>query len=165
MFRIATCLIWAVLEIRRLLSHNRGPRDLPLSVEGAHTFVDNTLSLVTFSTPTDDFLDHFTKMIAAGKPPNDDDWKKKYREPPAPDTRLSIVAQMQYTIRAQLARADGLRHSILKRAFEGKLVPQDPNDEPASALLERIRAERAKVVTATAKRKGRRPQAATVVME
>ena len=72
---------------------------------------------------------------------------------------------MQYTIRAQLARADGLRHSILKRAFEGKLVPQDPNDEPASALLERIRAERAKVVTATAKRKGRRPQAATVVME
>ncbi len=35
-----------------------------------------------------------------------------------------------------------MRQSILKRAFEGKLVPQDPNDEPAPVLLERIRAEK-----------------------
>ena len=35
-----------------------------------------------------------------------------------------------------------LRQSILKRAFEGRLVPQDPNDEPASFLLERIQAGR-----------------------
>ena len=42
-------------------------------------------------------------------------------------------------------RASRLRQSILKRAFEGKLVPQDPNDEPAIQLLERIRAEREKL--------------------
>ena len=35
-----------------------------------------------------------------------------------------------------------LRQSILKHAFEGQLVPQDPTDEPASVLLERIRAEK-----------------------
>ncbi len=40
-------------------------------------------------------------------------------------------------------RAARLRQSILKRVFEGKLVPQDPHDEPSSVLLERIRSQRA----------------------
>ena len=39
-----------------------------------------------------------------------------------------------------------LKNSILQWAIQGKLVPQDPNDEPASALLERIRAEKARLV-------------------
>jgi hypothetical protein len=46
-----------------------------------------------------------------------------------------------------------LRQSILKAAFEGRLVPQDPTDEPASALLARLRARN--LATATPRQGGR----------
>ena len=42
--------------------------------------------------------------------------------------------------------AEDLRKAILQQAIQGKLVPQDPNDEPASVLLERIREEKARLV-------------------
>src|SRR5574344_1695532 len=41
---------------------------------------------------------------------------------------------------------DQLRKSLLQYAIEGKLVRQDPNDEPASVLLERVRAEKARLI-------------------
>jgi type I restriction enzyme S subunit len=50
-----------------------------------------------------------------------------------------------------------LHQSILKWAFEGKLVDQDPNDEPASVLLERIKAERERTAPVR-KRAKRRPR-------
>ena len=61
------------------------------------------------------------------------------------ESRLSICDQLEATIIENLQKAEALRQSILKQAFEGKLVPQDPNDEPAEKLLERIKQEKLKV--------------------
>ena len=61
------------------------------------------------------------------------------------ESRLSICDQLEATILENLQKAEALRQSILKQAFEGKLVPQDPNDEPAEKLLERIKQEKIKV--------------------
>ena len=59
------------------------------------------------------------------------------------ESRLSVCDKLEETITQSLLQAEALRQSILKQAFAGKLVPQDPSDEPADKLLARIRAERA----------------------
>lgn len=58
------------------------------------------------------------------------------------ERRFSVADEVEKTVVAELKRAEQLRQSILKKAFSGGLVPQDANDEPASVLLERIRAEK-----------------------
>lgn len=73
--------------------------------------------------------------------------------PPLPEQRriaeeldrlLSVIFHLETVAGQQLRHSTSLRQSVLQTAFSGKLVPQIPNDEPASVLLARIRAERAR---------------------
>lgn len=70
------------------------------------------------------------------------------------DRRLSLADALERQMEVSLARNAMLRRSVLKNAFEGKLVPQDPRDEAASVLLERICAIR--LSTADRRKKVRR---------
>ena len=72
------------------------------------------------------------------------------------ESRLSVCDKIEESIGTSLQQAEALRQSILKKAFEGKLVPQDPDDEPAGVLLERIKAEREKAAPAGRKVNSRR---------
>ncbi len=58
------------------------------------------------------------------------------------DEQFTVIEQNEREIDAALKRSAALRQSILKKAFSGQLVAQDPADEPAGVLLERIRKER-----------------------
>ena len=57
---------------------------------------------------------------------------------------LTIIDRLEAEIDNQLLKADALRQAILAKAFSGQLVVQDPHDDPASVLLDRIKAEREK---------------------
>lgn len=86
--------------------------------------------------------------------------------PIPPNEEQVVIVKLLITAREQadlqlaalelsLKQSAAQRKNILKAAFSGQLVPQDPNDEPASALLERIRAERT-AHSGDGKRQGRK---------
>jgi type I restriction enzyme S subunit len=56
---------------------------------------------------------------------------------------MAVLAAVEDAVRMAEHKVIPLRSSILTAAFSGKLVPQDPTDEPASILLDRIAAQRA----------------------
>ena len=73
---------------------------------------------------------------------------------------MSVIEVQRDAIVNQLSMADALRQSVLKKAFGGQLVAQDPSDEPASVLLERIREEREKTLKYNTLKKTKRRKTA-----
>jgi type I restriction enzyme S subunit len=65
---------------------------------------------------------------------------------PAVDRQLSLIDRLEVEVTTGLRKGTNLRTATLRSAFSGVLVAQDPTDEPASFLLERIRAERGAAV-------------------
>jgi len=61
------------------------------------------------------------------------------------ERQMSFIEACERSVDAGLEVSAALRRSVLRAAFEGRLAPQDPTDEPASVLLERIQAEQAAV--------------------
>ncbi|MDW8476000.1 restriction endonuclease subunit S [Streptomyces scabiei] len=76
------------------------------------------------------------------------------------ELHLEGVATARVTAEAALTQARDLRAALLNAAFTGTLVPQNPADEPASTLLDRIRAARATAQAAPRKRTPRKPRTA-----
>jgi type I restriction enzyme S subunit len=76
------------------------------------------------------------------------------------ERRFAAIERLRESWQLAQESAQQLDEAVLAKAFRGELVPQDPNDEPASVLLERIRAEREASDGSTPKRsRGRRPAA------
>jgi len=77
----------------------------------------------------------------------------------AVEDQLSVVDHLEADLEAKVEGAQALRQAILRDAFAGRLVPQDPKDEPASELLKRIAGEREvrARAAAAARRAGKAP--------
>ena len=72
---------------------------------------------------------------------------------------LDMADALRVCIETSLKQSTAQRQNILRAAFAGQLVPQDPNDEPASVLLARIRAARAERASHRKPAKTRKPRA------
>jgi len=99
-------------------------------------------------------LTHFNTKSVAALPVAVPPLAEQHRIVAEVDRQLSVLDEVGRLVDANLARCARLRQAILKRAFEGRLVPQDPSDEPASVLLERIKAQAPE--GATGRRRGGR---------
>lgn len=112
---------WALLVFRRHLHAKRFMREVRITTNIAH-LSSKRLKVVEFPIPPLDVQERLVQRC---------------------DELLTGVDAMEQEVSNALRRANGLRAALLNRAFTGKLVSQQPGDEPASPLLARIAAEQA----------------------
>ncbi|MGW3362324.1 restriction endonuclease subunit S [Streptosporangium canum] len=112
---------WALLVFRRHMHAKRFIREVRITTNLAHLSAGR-LKSVEFPIPP---MGEQKRIVS------------EVRE------KLSLIGRMDAAIRVSMKRSDHLRQALLREAFAGRLVPQDPADEPVSELLARIKAERA----------------------
>ena len=87
-------------------------------------------------------LTHYNTKSVAALPVPLPPWEEQARIVAQVERGLSIADKIESTVETQIALSTVLRQAVLRSAFRGSLVPQDPTDEPASVLLERMKRER-----------------------
>jgi len=122
----------------RLIPDEPVPSFFALLLNGSR-FVRDQISALCGGTTRDFLNQRILSSIIFPVPPKEE----QRRIVDAVRDLLSIADALQAQVQRDSLRCQHLRKSVLKWAFEGKLVDQDPSDEPASILLERIGAERA----------------------
>ncbi|WP_329534437.1 restriction endonuclease subunit S [Streptomyces sp. NBC_01450] len=129
---------WALLVFRRHMHTGRFTKESRITTNIAHLSAAR-LKTVEFPYPPVDKQEMIVKQV-----------RRQLEDADRMDAELRIVT----------TGSGELRAALLHAAFTGALVPQDPADEPASALLDRIRAARATAKAAPRKRTTRKPRPA-----
>ena len=109
-------------------------------------YVDNLINSITYGVKMPRVGTETMTTLLVPIPPLDEQRRivEKIDEVAAAVSAYDVAYQKTETLNSTFPEA--IKESILQEAVQGKLVPQDPSDEPAEALLERIRAEKQRLI-------------------